>query len=117
MNRAPVKLGPLALLLTVISICLTTMAILTFATARADRRLAEKYADTVQLRYALDELGQEWLQDAARQGDGVYDAAFRVEDAQLIAKIQVEGGQIRVLTWRHERDWEEDLELDLWPGA
>ena len=54
-GRMPVKLGPLALLLTVISICLTTMAILTFATARADRRLAEKYAATVRLRYELDQ--------------------------------------------------------------
>ena len=56
-GRMPVKLGPLALLLTVISICLTTMAILTFATARADRRLAEKYAATVRLRYELDQEG------------------------------------------------------------
>ena len=44
MKQVPIKLGPLALLLTVISICLTTLAILTFATARADWRLAEKHA-------------------------------------------------------------------------
>ena len=53
MNQVPVKLGPLALLLTVISICLTTLAILTFSTARADGRLAERYAETVTLRYEL----------------------------------------------------------------
>ena len=40
MKQVPIKLGPLALLLAVISICLTTLAILTFTTARADLRLA-----------------------------------------------------------------------------
>ena len=43
--QQPIKLGPLALLLTVITICLTTLAILTLTTARADLRLAEKYAE------------------------------------------------------------------------
>ena len=58
MNQVPVKLGPLALLLTVISICLTTLAILTFSTARADWRLADRYAQTVTARYDLMNEGQ-----------------------------------------------------------
>ena len=56
--QQPIKLGPLALLLTVITICLTTLAILTLTTARADLRLAEKYADTVAARYELERMGQ-----------------------------------------------------------
>ena len=52
-NRTPIRLLPLALLLTVISICLTVLAILTFSTAGADLRLAEKYAETVRTRYEL----------------------------------------------------------------
>ena len=90
-GRMPVKLGPLALLLTVISICLTTMAILTFATARADRRLAEKYAATV---------------------DGTYETVLERDGSTLT--IRVEDGA--VVAWRHQRTWEEDLEWDLWPG-
>ena len=39
MKQIPIKLGPLTLLLTVISICLTVLAILSFTTARADLRL------------------------------------------------------------------------------
>ena len=61
MNKAPIRLGPLALLLTVVSICLAILAILTFTTARADLRLAEKYALTVRERYALEKEGQEYL--------------------------------------------------------
>ncbi len=108
MNKAPIKLGPLALLLTVISICLTTLAILTFATARADRRLAEKYAATVQLRYELDEDGQKWLRDAADDDEIVLE-----KDGSTLT-IRVENGE--VTAWRHERAWEEDLDIDVWPG-
>ena len=61
MNKAPIRLGPMALLLTVISICLTILAILTFTTARADLRLAQKYAETVQARYAIEKDGQTYL--------------------------------------------------------
>ena len=42
MKHVPIKLGPLALLLAVISICLTTLALLNVSTAKADERLAEK---------------------------------------------------------------------------
>ncbi len=108
MNRAPVKLGPLALLLTVISICLTTLAILTFATARADKRLAEKYAATVLLRYELDAQGQAWLREAADDDETVLE-----KDGSTLT-IQVEQGEITA--WRHERAWEEDTDLNLWPG-
>ena len=54
MHQVPIKLGPLALLLTIISICLTTLSILTCTTSGADLRLAQKYAETVQTRYSLE---------------------------------------------------------------
>ena len=69
MKQLPVKLGPLALLLTVISICLTTLSILTFTTARADASLARKYADTVTARYSLMNQGEEFLRDAHQLAD------------------------------------------------
>ena len=65
MHQVPIKLGPLALLLTIISICLTTLSILTFTTSGADLRLAQKYADTVQIRYELEQEGQAFLQEAS----------------------------------------------------
>lgn len=64
MNQIPIRLGPLALLLTIISICLTTLSILTFTTSGADLRLAEKYADTVRVRYELEAEGQAFLEEA-----------------------------------------------------
>ena len=78
MKHVPIKLGPLALLLAVISICLTTLALLNVSTAKADECLAEKFAETVQTRYALETEGQELLERLyageedgwERRGDG-----------------------------------------------
>ena len=57
MNRIPIRLGPLALLLTVIAICVSSLGVLSVADAAADLRLAERYAETVRIRYELEEKG------------------------------------------------------------
>lgn len=64
MNQVPIKLGPVALLLTVISICLTVMAILTLSTAGADKTMAENFAASTQIRYTLETEGQKFLREA-----------------------------------------------------
>ena len=127
MNKAPVRLGPLALLLTVIRICLAILAILTFTTARADLRLAEKYAETVQARYALEQDGQEYLcrlsagTEAAPEPDE--DGMRRVElerDGFLLRIALLDDGQggWTVLSWRQEKRWEQKETIDnLWSGS
>ena len=75
MQQIPIKLGPLALLLTVISICLTTLSILTFSTSSADMRLAQRYAEAVRERDALEIQGQEFVAEASAQlaeGDTIW---------------------------------------------
>lgn len=131
MKQIPIKLGPLALLLAVISICLTTLAILTLTTARADRTLAEKYAATVSSRYELEVRGQEFLRDldeAVRDNDpGFFEDLERArntwwesiegEDARLRIGVSVHGGDWSVVDWRIEKDWEEDDSIgNLWQG-
>ena len=127
MNKAPVRLGPLALLLTVISICLAILAILTFTTARADLRLAEKYAETVQVRYALEQDGQEYLcrlsagTEAAPEPDE--DGMRRVElerDGFLLRIALLDDGQggWTVLSWSQEKLWKQKETIDnLWSGS
>ena len=131
MKQIPIKLGPLSLLLAVISICLTTLAILTLTTARADRTLAEKYAATVSSRYELEVRGQEFLRDldeAVRDNDpGFFEDLERArntwwesiegEDARLRIGVSVDGGDWSVVGWRIEKDWEEDDSIgNLWQG-
>ena len=145
MKDLPIKLGPLALLLTVISICMTVLAILTFTTARGDRNLASTYAQTVQERYDLEAEGQAFLAqldhclaetrsdpdwpfwnspwcspdwDLEQGEDGVCWATLERNGAVLrIGYVPTaEGYEIRA--WRQERIWSEDTSMgNLWPGT
>lgn len=54
MESRPVRLGWLSLLLTVIILCLATLSVLSFSTARADLALAQKQARQAQSVYALE---------------------------------------------------------------
>ena len=128
MKQVPIKLGPLALLLSVISICLTALAILSFATARADLRLAQKFADTVSSRYALEVRGQELLRDLAEDPAGLPEGAETMADGSVRVILEQDGSRLTiglipedggytVNSWRQEREWEQDTGLgNLWPG-
>jgi len=130
MRQTPVKLGPLALLLTVITICLAILSVLVLTTARADLRLAEKYARTVERRYALERDGQAALGrlDAALSagetptefepdGNGAWRLLLEEDGARLSIAVKADGGAWRVTEWRHDREWDANLEIEgLWPG-
>ena len=126
MREIPIKLGPLALLLTVISICMTTLAILTFTTARADMRLAETFADTVQRRYSLEQTGQAYLEQLYHSGDlqgaqlddsGIYRKDFELDGTVLHIGFRQTDQGYELVSWRKERRWEQDTDIgDLWTG-
>ena len=129
MKDVPVKLGPLALLLTVISICMTVLAILAFTTARADLSLARTYAETVRERYSLEILGQQYLQETAddlSQGiilmpdaDGMVHETIEQGSMKLDIALQPKGASgFRIGSWRVERRWVEDTDIgNLWDGT
>ena len=126
-QEAPVKLGPLALILTVISICLAILAILSFTTARADLRLAEKHADNVSERYALEREGQSYLREvstALKNGsalnvdsDGVLRHSLKSGDSMLSIGLEFKEGGWQIVSWWQEQAWEPNLDIgDLWSG-
>ena len=130
-TSVPIRLGPLTLLLAVISICLTTLAILTFTTARADLALANKYAETVRTRYELEQQGQVFLQevsetDPADYGlndwhpdrDGVYHTELTQGDARLSIGFRPGEKGTEVVQWQHTKAWAEDDSIgELWDGG
>lgn len=134
MKHIPIRLGPLALLLTVISICMATLGILSFTTARADFSLAERYASTVQERYVLEKEGQDFLRQAGNalsEGNsleglagtetdekGIIHKTLEYDGVRLLVGIVQEGDTgFRVVEWRIQKDWEpEDNMGDLWDG-
>ena len=110
MNHVPIKLGPLALLLVAVSICLTVLAVLSFTTARADLALAERYAETVSTRYAIERQGQSFLAEA---GPGER-REFEQDGMYLTVELDGEGN---VICWTYEKHWVEDNTISgLWKG-
>lgn len=132
MKRVPIRLGPLALLLTVLSICMTTLGILSFTTARADLSLAEKYADTVRIRYEREAEGMAFLSEvgaslasgaqAADLGEADEDGVIwrRIGDDRTALRIGLrirEDGDWEIVSWRLENSWEaEPIPGNLWSG-
>lgn len=127
MNRIPVRLGPLALLLAVVAICVTVLGLLTFTTARGDLAMAERHAASVQARYSLEAQGQAFLQgleeDPAalaaleRDGNGACWQTFQQEGASLRIGLQPQEDGFQVVSWQFSQDWEPQEELGgLWPG-
>ena len=127
MKQTRVKLGPLALLLAVICICLTTLALLNFSTAQADLRLAETFAETVRTRYVLETEGQELLAslDGAESlsgwdtdSNGVSWKLLEHEGFRLRIGLARDGGDWRVVSWTQEKEWEQDTHIaNLWTGG
>lgn len=127
MKRIPVRLGPLALLLTVVAICVTVLGLLTFTTARGDLAMAERYAATVQVRYRLEAQGQAFLRDleespealAALEQDesGACWQTFQEGDVSLRVTLMPQGEGFQVVGWQFSQEWEPQEELGgLWPG-
>ncbi len=110
MEDTPIRLGPLSLLLTVVCICLSVLAILTFATARADRALAERYADTVSTRYALEREGQSFLLTAEPGAEAVFE-----RDGMRLRVALDDNGD--VICWTVDKEWKQDETIGgLWTG-
>ena len=134
MKHIPIRLGPLALLLAVISICMTTLGILTFTTARADLVMAEKYAATVQGRYELEYQGQKFLElagEALAEGMAisglpdtetdeagvVWKRIVQDETSLVIGIVPDKDTGYRVVSWRLIKEWTADESMgNLWDG-
>ena len=125
MESRPVRLGWLSLLLTVIILCLATLSVLSFSTARADLALAQKQARQAQSVYALECAGQQWLAQAggtaeldallphgtAREGPGV-SAVLEGADGRslsVFAELTADGGY-RVIQWQQSAEWAGEAE-------
>ena len=127
MESRPVRLGWLSLLLTVVILCLATLSVLSFSTARADWAQAQKQALQTDSVYALECAGQQWLAalDAAlseAQDEASLDALLppdtvrtgsRVSTLQtgadgrslsIAAELTADGGY-RVVQWCQSAEW------------
>lgn len=128
-----IRLGPIAIFLAVIAAVVATLAMLTFATSRADMALAERFAAVTAIRYELDEEGNRFLQAVeensgkAAEGSGETTALagggwkYYTEKEGYALTVEVvpadsESGW-QVTKWKINKLWEGDDPFeDLWLG-
>lgn len=128
------RLGPIAVFLTVVTIILTTLATLTIATSRADAVLAERFATMTAIRYSLEKEGNEFLyevtqklengtslnsiSDLNRTGDGMYEYKAEKDGYELKIRLAPEGSDsFSIEEWKITKIWnEEELSQDIWLG-
>ncbi len=130
MKHIPIRLGPISLVLTVITVSMAMLSILTLSTAQADLRLAETYADTVREQYAREAEGQAFVRDAHRAAasgaplaalsdeqttSGLLQKTITSDRAALV--IQLRADDLRIVSWRTVTNWEADNDPgQLWDG-
>lgn len=124
MKQVPIRLGPLALLLTVITICMAVLGVLTLSTAQSDLLTAEKYSQAVAARYRLEAQGQAFLQQAGEipwaeaDSEGVFWKTFKEGDTSLCIGLKPREEGCQVVSWRFVQDWQEQDNMgQLWQGG
>jgi hypothetical protein len=131
-----VRLGTVSVLFTVVVLCISVLAVLSVATVRADKAMAERYAQQMTERSELENQGQQWLKavDSALQEKGT-----ALSQTDLPEGTQLDGTQVqtvctsesRILTitlelnfdgtmpsysitaWDNSAQWEEDTQVEV----
>lgn len=128
MKQIHVRLGPLALLLTVIVICMTVLGLLAVTTARGDMSMAQRYAESVEARYNLEAQGQAFLWHTAQDPDslkwleadeeGTRWKVISEDGLSLRIGLARDGSRFRIVSWQLIRDdWEPHEDMgELWSG-
>ena len=127
------RLGPIAIFLVIVTMVITTLAVLTVATSNADVTMAKRFADITQIRYGLEAQGEEFLSYAESAGasspadhmDGVTETEngyeFTAEDGGYRLEVAVTwqggSGRYEVTKWKLTKIWSaSDPMNSLWPG-
>lgn len=105
MRQITVRLGPLALLLTVIVICMTVLGLLAVTTAGSDLGMARRYADSVETRYSLESRGQAFLQQLTGDPD-VWEGLERDRDDTAWKTLTENGLSLRIGVVKKSRGYE-----------
>lgn len=129
-----IRLGPIAIFLTIVTIVLATLAVLTTATTNADKVMAERHAKVTKARYELEAKGEGFLASFDNQAaKGRIDAkklgAKKTKDGykktisgegytlEIVLKEPDKKGGYEIAEWKLKKKWnEEDPYNKVWKG-
>lgn len=88
-----IKFGTLIMVVLITLLCVLILLILTFTTAATDKRMAERYANSVTEVYKLETLGQNWVRKKINEADktGLQEASVTIgEEGKRNLRIVIE---------------------------
>lgn len=109
MKRRQMRLGTVAVLFTVVVLCISVLAVLSVATVRADKAMAERYAQQVSERTDLENAGQRWLKEV---DDALQTKGTALTQDDLPKGSSLDGGKISTVCVGNTRTLTIELELD-----
>lgn len=126
-SETPAAVGGISLLVIFVVLCLTVFAVLSLSSVRAEGRLSEASAESVQAYYKADCEAEEMLAQlrAGIVPEGVvaegnrYRYECAVSDNQkLVVEAEVTGECYRILRWQTEatETWQTEDEFHVWDG-
>ena len=132
--RHRIRLGPIAIFLTIVTIVLATLAVLTTATTNADKVMAERHASVTKARYELEAKGEKFIaaydaQAAKGRPNAKKLGAKKTKDGyektisgdgytlEIILGSPDRKGDYRIVKWNLKKKWnEEDPYSKVWKG-
>jgi len=125
MENRRFRVGSVAVLFTVVLLCVAIFAALTVTTALADERTAQRYGEHVYRQYACENLGQQWLAQARayqaglgplpentrQEADGGLSVSIQGDSMELRIRLSPEG---QLEQWSCTPQWQPEEHWQLW---
>ena len=96
MSRNRFRIGSIAVLFAVVVLCVAIFGVLTVSSAVSDRRAAERYGEHVEVLYACENAGQDWLSEADAYLKGAGDLPENTEETETTLKTEIMRGNMQL---------------------
>lgn len=130
MGKRRFQVGSIAVLFSVVMLCVSVFSLLTVVTAASDARVARQYADHVRELYRCEDLGQCWLagMDGYLSGKEPLPAGTRLSgdlaeteitegNRTLRIRLLLKETDYEICLWNCTARWSPEENWELWPGT
>lgn len=130
MRKKRFQVGSVAVLFSVVVLCVAVFAVLTVLTASSDMRLSRQYGEHIRSQYACENLGQRWLgeidgwiagKNALPDGTEVNGNMVQTEiingTSVLNIRLTLRGAGYEIDRWSCTTKFQPDESMKVWQGT
>lgn len=124
------QVGSVAVLFSVVVLCVAVFAVLTVLTASSDMRLSRQYGEHIRSQYACENLGQQWLgeidgwiagKNALPDGTEVNGSTVQTEiingTSVFNIRLTLSGAGYEIDRWSCTTKFQPDESMKVWEGT